>query len=122
VLLLCSACAPTNPTALDRGDGERLAGAVTVLFTGRNLRREAKRAFVRIATVDRESFTGRVGRVRTAALASGVFGVWYGVQAHLSVRDLEHADLAAPWHPLFVIAPIVVGTLLVLAALFLVSE
>lgn len=45
-----------------------------------------------------------------AALAS------YGAHMHLSIAAKTNCDGCEPWHPLFVLAPLVLGILLVLAA------
>ncbi|WP_049902747.1 hypothetical protein [Halococcus agarilyticus] len=56
----------------------------------------------------------------------GAMSIGYGLYAHISVTAMmgaRHCDGCTPWHPLFVVAPLVGGAVLVLGTVaFLVSR
>ena len=62
----------------------------------------------------------RFGALPLVVAAVGVVLLGYGASAHLSVTGVARCDGCAPWHPLFVVAPLVVGGLFVVvgSALF----
>ena len=62
----------------------------------------------------------RVGLLPVTVAAVGVVLLGYGVFAHRSVTGVARCDGCEPWHPLFVVAPLVVGGVLVVvgSALF----
>lgn len=64
-----------------------------------------------------ETAAGRgVGRVAPPAIASvGVVLVGIGVYMNRSIAGRARCDGCEPWHPLFVLAPMLLGTVLVAA-------
>ena len=55
----------------------------------------------------------RVGVLSATVAAAGVVLLGYGASAHRSVTGVARCDGCEPWHPLFVVAPLVVGGVLV---------
>ena len=49
--------------------------------------------------------------------AAGAALLGYGAYAHFSVVGRTRCDGCAPWHPLFVVAPVVLGAVLVVAGI-----
>lgn len=62
----------------------------------------------------------RVGFLPLLVAAVGVVLLGYGLSVHRSATGVARCDGCAPWHPLFVVAPLVVGGVLVVvgSALF----
>lgn len=51
----------------------------------------------------------------TALMAGlGVSLVGYGAYIHVTIAAKTRCDACDPWHPLFVVAPLVIGSLLVI--------
>lgn len=61
----------------------------------------------------------RVGVLPVIVTAIGVVLLGYGLSVHRSVTGVARCDGCAPWHPLFVVAPLAVGGVLVVVGALL---
>ena len=49
---------------------------------------------------------------------AGIALLGYGTYTHFSIAGVARCDACAPWHPLFVLAPLGLGALLVVGAAY----
>lgn len=76
------------------------------------------------ATTGDSSTETHVWKKALAGISSavGLGLVSYGAYTHLSLAGRARCDGCDPWHPLFVVAPLVVGSILVLSGGYLLGR